>query len=148
MSELKFELQLSADKDKLIALATDYENIVNYLPNQIKNVKIIETSNDSIITEERLLFSTIMKKEIIQKSIHKKIDDSRLYTEIISGIFKGSKMIVTYEKNDKGTLVKSDIDLKLSMRYKLLSILAKKAYKMILTSVLYKMNTAAMTTSS
>lgn len=148
MSDLKFELQLSADKDKLIDLATDYESIVNYLPNQIKHVKIIERNNEDIITEEKLLFSTIMKKEIIQKSIHRKMDESRLYTEIISGIFKGSKMIVSYEKNDKGTLVKSDIELKIPMRYKLLSILAKKAYKMILTSVLYKMNTVAVTSQN
>lgn len=144
MANLKFELQLSAKKDKLIELAMDYENIANYLPNQIKDVKIIEKRNDDIITEEKLLFSTVMKKEILQRSVHKKIDPSRLYTEIISGIFEGSKMVVTYESNDKGTLVKTDIELRLPLRYKLLTILAQRAYKMVLTSVLYKMNTIAM----
>ena len=124
-------------------LSVDYANYVNYLPNQIKSVTIIEKKDEDVITEEKLLFATI-KKTLIQKSLHRKLDSSRLYTEIISGPFKGSQVITTYEKNTEGTLVKVDADLKLPLHYKLLSILVIRSYKMVLTSVLYKMNTAAI----
>jgi len=143
MTSLKFELQLSAQKEKLMNLSVDYANYTNYLPNQIKSVIVLEKKYEDVITEETLSFGTL-KKTIIQKSLHRKIDSSRLYTEIISGPFKGSQVIATYEENSKGTLVKVDADLKLPLRYKLLSILVQRSYKMVLTSVLYKMNTAAI----
>ncbi len=143
MANLKFELQLSAQKEKLMKLSVDYANYVNYLPNQIKSVTIIEKKDKNVITEEKLFFGTI-KKTLIQKSLHRQIDSSKLYTEIISGPFKGSQVIATYEENSKGTLVKVDADLKLPLRYKLLSLLVQRSYKMVLTSVLYKMNTVAI----
>ena len=51
---------------------------------------------------------------------------------------------VLYEKNNSGTRVTVDIDLMLSFKFKLIKPLIKKAYKALLTSILYKMNTKAL----
>ena len=42
LEKFEFSLKLSEDIEKLFQLITSYENYSEYLPNQIKNVKIIE----------------------------------------------------------------------------------------------------------
>ena len=91
-----------------------------------------------------MFFTSVFKKKIEQKMLHKKISDNKLYSQIISGPAKGTVINVLYEKNNSGTRVTVDIDLKLSLKFKLIKPLIKKAYKALLTSILYKMNTKAL----
>ena len=66
------------------------EEFFNYFPMQIKDVRITKQDDNEIITEEKIVFSTIIKNVISQKSLHKKISDNELVTEIIDGPAKGS----------------------------------------------------------
>ena len=140
MTNLEFAINIPAQPSLLLKLSEDYENLPKYLPDQLKNVKILEQKENQTITEERIVFSTILKKEIIQQASHTKIEENKLMTEIISGPAKGTKIITLFEKNDSGTKVSFQVELKLALKAKILQPLIIKYYKMVLSSVLYKMN--------
>jgi hypothetical protein len=140
MTNLLFELQLDAPKNELIKSASDFENFTQYLPAQLQKIEIIEQSNDKIITKETLQFSSILKKQIEIQCEHT-IDSNKIFTKVIQGPAENSIIIVTFEANQNGTLVKIDIDLKLGLKYKILLPLIKKWYKFLLQGVLYKINT-------
>lgn len=139
MPNLEFSINIPADPDKLLVIATDYENFYKFFPSQIKSIKIVDRHNNDVTTEEVLFFKTVLKHEIIQKSIHKKIDSNKLSTKIISGPFKNSIIEATYEKIDIGTRISIKLDLKLSLKYKIFYPIIKNVYKAILTGLLYKM---------
>ena len=145
MSKLDFSMNVDASVEQLMKLATDYENYKNYLPQQIKDIKIIESSDDEIITEEVLVFSSILKKEMIVQSLHKKIDNNTLYTKIISGHAKGTEVTI-YFISGKQTKISLSVDLKLSFKAKFLGPLVKKQYKRLLTGIFLKMNTTVLET--
>ena len=123
---------------------TDYENMPRFIPVQLKSVKIIEKNMDIVITEEILEFKTIIKNKIIQQCIHKRPSPNELITEIISGPAKNTKIILKCKDIENGTEVHIDIDLKLSLKAKILQPIIKKVYKQALTATLYRMNTIAM----
>ena len=140
MANLEFSLDLPAQPSQLMKLFEDYENLPKYLPDQLKSVKIIEKNETVTKTEEIVVFSTLIKKEIIQQALHKKISDNKLNTEIISGPAKGTMIYIMFETNNSGSKVIIKINLKLVLKAKILLPLIKKFYKIALTSILYKMN--------
>jgi len=143
VKKLEFSINLAASPEQLLTVATDYENYPSYLPDQIKSVEILQHSNNETIIELIMIFKTILKKEIKQKSRHI-ISNNQFNTKIISGSAKGTVVNVLYEKIDSGTKVSVDIDLKLSLKARLFSPLIKKLHKLILTGIFYKMNTKAL----
>ena len=140
MAILEFSIDLPSQPSKLMKLSEDYENLTKYLPDQLKSVKIIEKNETETKTEETIVFSTLLKKKIIQQANHTKNDNNQLTTEIISGPAKGTKIITLFEKNNSGSRVSFQLDLKLDFKAKILRPIITKYYKMVLTSVLYKMN--------
>ena len=100
---MEFSLNLPTQPEKLMKLSEDYKNLSKYIPDQLKSVKILEESEKGTKTEEVIVFKTIVKKEIIQQTFHKKITANKLITEIISGPAKGTIINSTFEKNDFGT---------------------------------------------
>ena len=140
MANLEFSLDLPAQPSQLMKLFEDYENLPKYLPDQLKSVKIIEKNETVTKTEETVVFSTLIKKVIIQQALHKKISDNKLNTEIISGPAKGTMIYIMFETNNSGSKVIIKINLKLVLKAKILLPLIKKFYKIAITSVLYKMN--------
>ena len=137
---LTFSMNVPAPIDKLIGLLEDFENLPMFLPDQLKSVRILEQNDNETKTEEIMIFSTILKKEIVQEAVHKKKNDNELITDIISGPAKGTTIQTIFLKTDTGTNISFNIDLKLNLKTKILSPLIKKYYKMVLTSILYKMN--------
>lgn len=144
MSRLNFSVILPALPENLMKLLTDYEYFPNYVPDQLKNVKIIEKNGNKIITEEIIQFKTIFKTSFVQQSIHEIISDNKLSTKIISGLAQNSTIITSVEKIDSGTKVSIDVDLKISLKAKILEPIIKKWYKRFLTAILYRMNTTAL----
>ena len=140
MTNLQFSINSTIEPKKLMSFITDFEYYQKFFPNQIKEVKILERQNNEIITEETIIFSTLIKSAFVQKSHHKLISDKELFTEIIAGPAKGSVIKVICTKNDQGTQVKFDVDLKLSLKAKFLGIFIKKLYKRYLTAIIYKIN--------
>ena len=141
MAILEFSLDLPSQPNQLMKLSEDYENLPKYLPDQLKSVRIIEKNETETKTEETIVFITLLKRNIVQQASHIKNNDNQLITEIISGPAKGTKIITLFEKNDSGSRVSFQLDLKLNLKAKILQPLIIKYYKMVLTSVLYKMNT-------
>ena len=140
MANLEFSLDLPAQPNQLMKLTEDYENLPKYLPDQLKSVRIIEKNETETKTEETIVFSTLIKKEIIQQALHKKISDNKLNTEIISGPAKGTMIYTIFETNNSGSKIIIETDLKLILKAKIFLPLIKKFYKTVLTAVFYKMN--------
>ena len=138
MKNLQFIMDSSVEPKKLINYIIDFESYKNFFPDQIKEVKILNKENNEIITEETIIFSTLIKKPFVQKSRHKIISDKELSTEILEGPAKGSVIKITCTKNDKGSQVEFDAGLKLSLKAKFLSPLIKNFYKRYLTAIIFK----------
>jgi ribosome-associated toxin RatA of RatAB toxin-antitoxin module len=139
MTNLEFTLTLSSNPEELIIHSMDYESYVNYLPDHIKNITIIEKTTEEIIIEEVLEFHTIITKKIVQRSSHTR-KDNVLFAEIISGPFKNSSMEVKYDAHNSGTVITFMGNLQIPLKYKILSIAIKKMYKIVLRGILYKIN--------
>jgi len=126
------------EPEKLMSFITNFESYQSFFPNQIKKVKILDRQNDEIFTEETIVFSTLIKRPFIQKSCHKVISDKELFTQILDGPAKNSTVKVTCSKNEQGSKIEFDAELKLSLKAKFLSPLIKKFYKRYLTAVIFK----------
>jgi len=80
---MEFEITLPANKDKLFEIATDFKTYKKLLPDQILDVKIIQKNGNEIVTEETLLFASVIKKEITQQSRHSIMDGNVVDSDII-----------------------------------------------------------------
>ena len=140
MANLQFQTTSPIEPEKLMSYITDFENYQKFFPHQIKSVKILDQQNNETITEETIIFSTLIKSAFVQKSHHKLISDKELFTEIIEGPAKGSVIKIMCTKNDQGSQIKFDVDLKLSLKAKFLGIFIKKLYKRYLIAIIYKIN--------
>ena len=140
MTNLQFSINSTVEPKKLMSFITDFKYYQKFFPNQIKEVKILERQNNEIITEETIIFSTLIKSPFVQKSRHKIISDKELFTEILDGPAKGSTVKIICDKNDQGSQIKFDANLKLSLKAKFLSPLIKKLYKRYLTAIIYKIS--------
>ena len=138
MGNLQFSINSSVEPKKLMGFIIDFERYQKFFPDQIKEVKILERQNNEIITEETIIFSTLIKSPFIQKSRHKMVSDKELFTEILEGPAKGSIIKIICSKNDQGSQTKFDADLKLSLKAKFLAPLIKKLYKRYLTAIIFK----------
>ena len=138
MKNLQFIMDSPLEPEKLMNYIIDFESYKNFFPDQIKEVKILNKENNEIITEETIIFSTLIKKPFVQKSLHKIISDKELSTEILEGPAKGSVIKITCTKNDKGSQVEFDAGLILSLKAKFLSPLIKNFYKRYLTAIIFK----------
>jgi len=143
MTNLQFSINSTVEPEKLMSFITDFESYQNFFPKQIKEVKILERQNNEIITEETIIFSTLIKRSFVQKSRHKIISDKELFTEILEGPAKGSIVKIICSENDQGSQIEFDAELKLSLKAKFLSPLIKKLYKQYLTAIIFKITERA-----
>ena len=140
MGNLQFQTNSPIEPKKLMDYMTDFESFQKFFPNQIKSIKILEQQNNEVITEETIIFSTLIKSTFVQKSHHKIISDTELHTKIIEGPAKGSVIKIICMKNDQGSQITFDVDLKLSLRAKFLEPFIKKLYKRYLIAIVYKIS--------
>ena len=140
MTNLQFQTNSPIEPEKLMSYITNFECHQNFFPNQIKEVKILDHKNNETVTEETIIFSTLIKSAFVQKSHHKLMSDKELFTEIIEGPAKGSMIKIICTKNDQGSQIKFDVDLKLSLKAKFLKPFIKKLYKRYLIAMVYKIS--------
>jgi len=140
MTNLQFQTNSPIEPKKLMRYLTDFESFQKFFPHQIKSIKILEQQNNETITEETIIFSTLIKSTFMQKSRHKLISDEELHTEIIEGPAKGSVIKIICAKNDQGSQIKFEVNLKLSLKAKFLGPFIKKLYKRYLIAIIYKIN--------
>ena len=137
MANLKFASSINVPIEHMFRVCTDYEKIPNYLPGQIRSIKIIETKNNQVTTEDTIVFSSLIKNLIVQKSVHKQISNNELSTEIISGHAKGTILNLRFKKNDDNTEIEIDVKLKLSLKAKFLEPVIKLWYKRVINGILF-----------
>ena len=144
MTNFNLEMSLPSDSRKLFALVTDYENYQQVFPDQLKEVRVVSRNGSEIITAEILTFNTHLKNtKLYQKTSHS-AHYPRLVSNVIEGPFKGTVIQATFDELDSGSKVTINVELKISLKYKILSPIIKSKYKGILMSLLYKMNNVAM----
>jgi len=134
---LRFSSSIDVPIEHMFRVCIDYEKIPNYLPGQVKSIKIIETKNNQVTTEDTIVFSSLVKNLIQQQSIHKQISNNELSTEIISGPAKGTILNLTLKKNDCDTEIDIDVELKLSLKAKFLEPVIRLWYKRVIKSILF-----------
>lgn len=144
MSKIYFEMNLSAECEKLFSIATDYQRFQEFFPAQIKSMKIVNQTENEIITEEILTFHSFFKTEMQQRVIHKISKPYKIESHIILGPFKGTFLKTEFENKNGGTKISIDVDVNIGLKYKILSPIIKKRYKTVLIALLYKMNTLAI----
>ena len=109
------------------------------MPVQLKHVKVLEKDDSKIITEEKFLFKTIFKKEIIQSTHHKVISSNEIQSEILDGPAKGTTIKIFISDENEKSKIELTSDLKLSIKYKIFIPIIKRYFKMVSTAILYKM---------
>ena len=137
---MKLSMQMVSKSEDIFKELINFENMPNLLPRQLKKLEIISEKENQILTRETLVFRTIVKNEIIQESIHE-IGDKEIKTTIISGPAKNSIINMKIEQKESGSNIEMDIDLKLSLKAKILLPIVKKVYSKLLTGILYKIDT-------
>ena len=140
MANLQFQTNSPIESEKLMSYITDFESYQKFFPHQIKSIKILDRQDNEITTEETIIFSTLIKSAFTQKSHHKLVSDKELFTEIIEGPAKGSMIKIVCTKDDQGSQIKFDVDLKLSLKAKFLKPFIKKLYKRYLVAIIYKIS--------
>jgi hypothetical protein len=140
---LDFSINLPSPIENLFKIITNFEGLSNFAPDQIKQVKILNVENNFTTTEETFLFSSVIKKQIIQQTLHEIILDKKLKSKIIEGPAKDTTIELIFEKNDTNTQIMVNIDLKLKFYLRVFQPLIKKHYKSVLTGIFYKINSEA-----
>ncbi len=144
MGLLEFSMILPTSPERFIEYFSDYESLSEFFPGQLKSIKIIEQNLIQTITEETISFSTIIKNEISQKTVHHKPQNNGMFSEIISGPAKGTTILAKFNKIENGTEIQVNVNLNLSLKAKILSPIIKKFYKRILMGLFYKINNMAL----
>ena len=133
-------MQMESNSDDIFAELINFYNMPNLLPRQLKKVEIISEKENQIMTKETLVFKTIVKNEIVQESTHE-IGNNEIKTTITSGPAKNSIINMKVKQKENGSNVEIIIDLKLSLKAKILLPIIKKVYANLLTGILYKIDT-------
>jgi len=136
---MDFSIIINCNTINFFKILTDYEQLVKYLPRQLNNIKILNESEDISIMEVSIIFKTLIKKEINQKiQISKKFDNT-ITVDILDGHAKNTKVVIEVKSVNSKTQVNTDIDLKLSLKSKILLPIIKREYKIMLQGVFMKM---------
>lgn len=133
-------MQMESDPDDIFAELINFHNMPNLLPRQLKKVEIMSEKENQIMTRETLVFKTIVKNEIVQESTHE-IGNNEIKTIITSGPAKNTIINMKVKQKENGSNVEIIIDLKLSLKAKILLPIVKKVYANLLTGILYKIDT-------
>ena len=143
---MEFNITVECDYKEFLKILKDFENLPKYLPRQLQKIQILEKQDNIVIIEVILAFKSLIKNEISQKIKIKTEFDNKLILEVLDGHAKNTKVwIVTQPKDDK-TQVNVNIDLKLSLKAKILSPIIKREYKSLLTGVFLKIGLDAKNT--
>ena len=136
-------MELDCNNVNFFKILTNYKDLIKYLPRQLKKVDVLEENDVYTIIEVTLSFKTLIKKEITQKiKIEKRYADS-LFIQVLDGHANNTVIRISIIPNIEKSLVKVEIDLKLSLKAKILSPIIKREYKHLLTGAFRKMENDA-----
>ena len=135
---MEFSTELNCRTEEFFQILTDYEKLPIYLPRQLQKIQVLEYNDDETLIECTIMFKTLIKKEISQKiQINEK--DKNLIIKVLDGHAKNTIINLSIISNDEKIEINVDVDLKLSLKAKILSPIIKREYKSLLTGVFAKM---------
>ena len=143
---MEFNTTVECDYKEFLKILKDFENLPKYLPRQLQKIQILEKQDNIVIIEVILAFKSLIKKEISQKIKIKTEFDNKLILEVLDGHAKNTKVWIVIQPKDDKTQVIVNIDLKLSLKAKILSPIIKREYKSLLTGVFLKIGIDAENT--
>ncbi|HET8847160.1 MAG TPA: SRPBCC family protein [Nitrososphaeraceae archaeon] len=112
---------------KVFSTIKEIDKLPTLFPDKYKAFKVVERSDNRILTEEIV---SISGKEIKQKVQHSLEPDRRLKSEVIEGDTRGTILIIELEpKSESSTEIKIDADLKYGKIGAMLGIFAKRKIK-------------------
>jgi carbon monoxide dehydrogenase subunit G len=114
-------------REEVFSAIKEIDKLPTLFPDKYKSFKIIERSDNHILTEEIV---SISGKEIEQRVKHTLETDRMLRSEVIEGDTKGTILIIELNsKSDSVTEIKIDADLKYGKIGAVLGIFAKHKIK-------------------
>jgi carbon monoxide dehydrogenase subunit G len=114
-------------REEVFSAIKEIDKLPTLFPDKYKSFKIIERSDNHILTEEIV---SISGKEIEQKVKHTLETDRMSRSEVIEGDTKGTILIIELNsKSDSVTEIKIDADLKYGKIGAVLGIFAKHKIK-------------------
>jgi carbon monoxide dehydrogenase subunit G len=114
-------------REEVFSAIKEIDKLPTLFPDKYKSFKIIERSDNHILTEEIV---SISGKEIEQRVKHTLETDRMLRSEVIEGDTKGTILIIKLNsKSDSVTEIKIDADLKYGKIGAVLGIFAKHKIK-------------------
>ena len=143
---MEFNTTVECDYKEFLKILKDFENLPKYLPRQLQKIQILEKQDNIVIIEVILAFKSLIKKEISQKIKIETESDNKLILEVLDGHAKNTKVWIVTQSNDCKTQVNVNIDLKLSLKARILSPIIKREYKSLLTGVFLKIGLDAENT--
>ena len=143
---MEFNTTVECDYKEFLKILKDFENLPKYLPRQLQKIQILEKQDNIVIIEVILAFKSLIKNEISQKIKIETESDNKLILEVLDGHAKNTKVWIVTQSNDCKTQVNVNIDLKLSLKARILSPIIKREYKSLLTGVFLKIGLDAENT--
>lgn len=114
-------------RGEIFSAIKEIDKLPTLFPDKYKSFKVIERSDNHILTEEIV---SISGKEIKQKVQHSLESDRMLKSEVVEGDTKGTILIIELDsKSDARTEIKIDADLKYGKIGAMLGIFAKHKIK-------------------
>ena len=113
--------------ERVFSAIKEIGKLPTLFPDKYKSFKIIDQSDNYILTEEIV---SISGKEINQKVKHTLVPGRMLKSEVIEGDTKGTILIIELDpKSNSSTIIKIDADLKYGKIGAVLGIFAKHKLK-------------------
>jgi len=132
-------VDVRCDKNEFLKILTDYENLTDYLPVQLKKIEILKKEDKFTTVEMVLVFKTIVRKEISQKIEIEEKSENEIKCKVLDGHAKNTIVVIHVNQIENKTNIKTEIDLKLSLKAKILSPIIKKEYKNIIRGIFMRM---------
>ena len=132
-------VDVRCNKNEFLKILTDYENLTDYLPVQLKKIEILKKEDKFTTVETVLVFKTIVRKEISQKIEIEEKSENEIKCKVLDGHAKNTIVVIHVNQIENKTNIKTEIDLKLSLKAKILSPIIKKEYKNIIRGIFMRM---------
>ena len=114
-------------REEIFSAIKEIDKLPTLFPDRYKSFKIIDRSDNHILTEEIV---SISGKEIEQKVKHTLETDRMLRSEVVEGDTKGTILIIALNpKSDSVTEIRIDADIKYGKIGAILGIFAKHKIK-------------------
>ena len=140
MVMMNYSFEIDCNERNFFKILTDYENLPNYLPRQLKKIEILDERDNHTTIEVMASLKTLIKKEFSQKIRIEKKSEDNISAEILDGLAKGTHITISILMEKEKTLCHVNSDIKLSLKTVILYPIIKREYNSLITGVFRKIS--------